>query len=64
MEEAAGVLGVASTADLETLKAAYRQQALKWHPDKVRRERGREGRKEAGREVTCYMPVSMTKEGK
>jgi len=50
IEEAAGVLGVASTADLETLKTAYRQQALKWHPDKVRREGRRAGGREGGRD--------------
>jgi len=28
------ILGVSQDADLKELKAAYRQQALKWHPDK------------------------------
>jgi len=47
MEEAASILEVTSTADLETLKAAYRQMTLKWHPDKVRKG-GREGGREGG----------------
>ena len=29
------VLGVAPTANADTIKAAYRKQALRWHPDKV-----------------------------
>lgn len=29
------VLGVAPTASADTIKAAYRKQALRWHPDKV-----------------------------
>jgi DnaJ-class molecular chaperone len=37
LDEAAGILGVTIDADLDTLKAAYRKMALKWHPDKVRR---------------------------
>ncbi|CAM9929828.1 unnamed protein product, partial [Discosporangium mesarthrocarpum] len=34
LEQAAAVLGVAVDADPETLKAAYRRLALRWHPDK------------------------------
>ncbi|KAJ3265504.1 hypothetical protein HK104_006283, partial [Borealophlyctis nickersoniae] len=29
-----GILGVSKDADEETLKKAYRKQALKWHPDR------------------------------
>lgn len=36
LEAAAAVLGVAVDADLETLKAAYRRLALRWHPDKCK----------------------------
>lgn len=35
LHEAANILGVSVTADLDTLKAAYRKMALQWHPDKV-----------------------------
>lgn len=34
LEAAAAVLGVSVDADPETLKAAYRRLALRWHPDK------------------------------
>lgn len=36
LEAAAAVLGVAVDADPETLKAAYRRLALRWHPDKCK----------------------------
>ena len=36
LEAAAAVLGVAVDADPETLKAAYRRLALRWHPDRCK----------------------------
>jgi DnaJ-domain-containing protein 1 len=45
LNDAAGLLGVPANADAETLKAAYRRMALRWHPDKVR---GRVTRAEPG----------------
>lgn len=36
LEAAAAVLGVSVDADPETLKAAYRRLALRWHPDKCK----------------------------
>lgn len=35
LEEAADILGVAQTADLATLRQAYRKMAIGFHPDKV-----------------------------
>ena len=57
LEAAAALLGVAVDADPETLKAAYRRLALRWHPDKCKdadaKERFQEVRGFRSRGVRC-----------
>lgn len=48
LEAAAAVLGVAVDADPETLKAAYRRLALRWHPDKCKDADAKERFQEVG----------------
>lgn len=57
LEAAAAVLGVAVDADPETLKAAYRRLALRWHPDKCKDADA----KERFQEVRSHRAVSCSK---
>lgn len=58
MEAAAAVLGVAVDADPETLKAAYRRLALRWHPDKCKEADAKERFQEVGYNARLALLVS------